>query len=136
MKVKFLLKKSKKYKNFIDFIIISNVTVLNAIIREPYAKTFSSCPQELLFRCCICWCVPLVQRLRSSSSNVVPAGRISTYHSLHMQRLGGGSWGRTVAVQNMWSWHLSVDKQSVQLHLVSRWNVYIRKMKFAPQLVL
>ena len=41
-------------------------------------RTVKGHPQELLFRCCMCRYVPLVQRLRknySSSSKVAPAGR-------------------------------------------------------------
>ena len=46
--------------------------------------------------------------------SVVPAGRISTYHSLHIQYLQRSSWGWTVTVRNMYSWHLSTNK-----HLIS-----------------
>ena len=67
-------------------------------------RTVTVHPQELLFKCCMCrlWYV-LVQRLRKncSSSNVVPAGCISTYHSLHIQHLKRSSWGWTVTVRNM-----------------------------------
>ena len=51
---------------------------------------------------------------RTSSSNVVPAGRIGMYHSLHIQYLQRSSWGWTVTVRNMYSWHLSIYK-----HLIS-----------------
>ena len=70
-------------------------------------RTITAHPQELLFRCCMCrhgmcWYIPLVQRLRKncSSLNVVPAGRISMYHSLHIQHLKRSSWGWTVTVRN------------------------------------
>ena len=49
----------------------------------------------------------------------------STYHSLHIQYLQWSSWGWTVTVRNMYSWHLCINKQPVLLHCVSRWNVYI-----------
>ena len=88
-------------------------------------RTVTVHPQELLFRCCMCrlWYVvrtALSYTSRwynvwgSSSSNVVPAGRISTYHSLHIQYLQRSSWGWTVTVRNMYSWHLSINK-----HLIS-----------------
>ena len=99
-------------------------------------RTVTVHPQELLFRCRMCRplyvarnALPDTSRWHnvwgSSSSKVVPAGRISTYHSLHIQYLQRSSWGWTVTFRNMYSWHLSINKQSVQLHCVSRWNVYI-----------
>ena len=75
-------------------------------------RTVTVHPQELLCRCCMCrlwyvvrnalsgtsrWC----DVWGSSSSNVVPAGRINTYHSLHIQHLKRSSWGWTVTVRNM-----------------------------------
>ena len=52
---------------------------------------------------------------------------LTTYHSLHIQHLKRSSWGRTVTVRNMYSWHLCINKQLVLQHCVSRWNVYISK---------
>ena len=58
--------------------------------------------------------------------------RIITYHILHIQYLQRSSWGWTVTVRNMYIWHLSTNKLSVQLHCVSRWTVYIyyKKVNF------
>ena len=89
-------------------------------------RTVTVHPQELLFRCCMCRLWYVVRTAlsdtsrwynvwaRTSSSNVVPAGRIRTYHSLHIQHLKRSSWGWTVTVRNMYSWHLSTNK-----HLIS-----------------
>ena len=87
-------------------------------------RTVTVHPQELLFRCCMCrlWYVvrnALSDTSRwynvwgSSSSKVVPVGRISTYRSLHIQHLKRSSWGWTVTVRNMYSWHLSINKQTI-----------------------
>ena len=88
-------------------------------------RTVTVHPQELLCRCCICRLWYVVRNALPdtsswynvwgrTSSNVVPAGRISTYHSLHIQYLQRSSWGWTVTVRNMSSWHLSINK-----HLIS-----------------
>ena len=50
---------------------------------------------------------------------------LTTYHSLYIQHLKRSSWGWTVTVRNMYSWHLCINKQSVLQHCVSCWNVYI-----------
>ena len=53
-------------------------------------RTVTVHPQELLFRCCMCrLCYAVKTALSDTSSwyNVVPAGRISTYHSLHIEYL-------------------------------------------------
>ena len=39
---------------------------------------------------------------------------LTTYHSLHTQYLQRSSWGWTVTIRNMYSWHLSTNK-----HLIS-----------------
>ena len=64
-----------------------------------------------------------------SSSNVVPAGRISTYHSLHIQYLQRSSWGWTVTVRNMYSWYLSTNKHltSATTLCISLDCIYIAK---------
>ena len=75
-------------------------------------RTITVHPQELLFRCCMCklWYVARnalpgtsswYNVWGSSSSNVAPAGRINTYHSLHIHHLKRSSWGWTVTVRNM-----------------------------------
>ena len=67
-------------------------------------RTVTVHPQELLFRCCMCRLWYVVRTALSDTSrwyNVVPARRISTYHSLHVQHLKRSSWGRTVTVRNM-----------------------------------
>ena len=80
-------------------------------------RTVTVHPQELLCRYCMCrlWYV-VRSALPDTSSwyNALPAGRISTYRSLHIQYLQRSSWGWTVTVRNMYSWHLSTNK-----HLIS-----------------
>ena len=53
-------------------------------------RTVTVHPQELLCRNCVCRLWYVVRNALSDTSswyNVVPAGRISTYHSLHIQYL-------------------------------------------------
>ena len=67
-------------------------------------RTVTVHPQELLFRCCMCRLWYVVRTALSGTSrwcNVVPAGRIITYHSLHIQHLKRSSWGWTVTVRNV-----------------------------------
>ena len=102
-------------------------------------RTVTVHPQELLFRCCMCrlWYV-LIHPVGTTfeEEQFFLKRCTSTYHSLHIQRLKRSSWGWTVTVRNMYSWHLSINKQSMQLHCVSRWNVYIlQKMIHGPSSV-
>ena len=92
--------------------------------------------QELLFLCCMCrlWYV-LIRPPGTTFEEVLPqtlhqrdvpdSAFLTTNHNLHIHHLKRSSWGWTVTVRNMYSWHLSINKQSVLLHCVSRWNVYI-----------
>ena len=67
-------------------------------------RTVTVHPQELLFRYCMCRLWYVVRNALSDTSSwykVVPAGHISTYHSLHIQYLQRSSWGWTVTVRNM-----------------------------------
>ena len=114
-------------------------------------RTATVHPQELLFRCCKCRLCYVIRNTLPDTSHwynvwgrtVLPqmlyqwdvsgSAFRTTYHSLHIQHLKRSSCGWTVAVRNMWSWHLSINKQSVLLHCVSRWNVYIlQKMIHGP----
>ena len=49
-----------------------------------------------------------------NETHTSPTLHHSTYHSLHIQYLQRSSWGWTVTVRNMYSWHLSINK-----HLIS-----------------
>ena len=58
----------------------------------------------------------------------------STYHSLHIQYLQRSSWGWTVTVRNMYSWHLSTNKHfiSATTLCISLDCIYIAKMIHGP----
>ena len=90
-------------------------------------RTVTVHPQELLCRHSMCrlWYV-VRNALPDTSSwyNVLPktlyqldvsgSALLNTYHSLHIQYLQTASWGWTVMVRNLYSWHLSTNK-----HLIS-----------------
>ena len=83
-------------------------------------RTATVHPQELLCRYCMCRLWYVVRNalpdtsswytvVGNSSYNVVPAGCIGTYHSVHIQSLQRSSGGWTVTVRNMYSWNLSAN---------------------------
>jgi hypothetical protein len=59
---------------------------------------------------------------------------LTTYHSLHIQYLQRSSWGWTVKVRNMYSWHLSTNKNliSAATLCISLECIYIAKMIRGP----
>ena len=105
-------------------------------------RTVTVHPQEVLFRYCMCrlWYV----LIRPAGTTFLPktlyqldvssSAFLTTYHSLHIQYLQRSSWGWTVTVRNMYSWHLSTNKHliSATTLCISLDYIYIAKMIRGP----